>query len=238
MSRVCILTGASGVLGDAFISRFAETYTIIGVHDEHPVPCASQDQEFFDPITLVTQPEAGHVWTVRADLTDPAAADRIVAAVASHVSDVDLLVNCAAMREWHPLLDPAAVRTAPDILALNVLAPLRLSVTIAHQFWSRDIDANLAAGRNIVNISSSAGLFVYPDLGQGMYATSKAALNHMTYHLASEFWNIGVRVNAVAPDTFPTRVPIEDVLDAIATLDSGTATGQIVPLYRANGETQ
>ena len=56
---------------------------------------------------------------------------------------------------------------------------------------------------------------MYPDLGQALYASSKAALNHLTYHLASELWDIGVRVNAVAPDTFPGRVSIDDIRTAV-----------------------
>lgn len=238
MRRVCLLTGASGVLGTAFISHFAETYEIIGVHHQHPVAFASQDQETFDPVSLSKQSEPAPIWTVRADLADDAAVGRLVTAIADRVRNIDLLVNCAAIREWHPLLTPAAMRSAPAVLAVNVLGPLRLSAAVAQTFWLHDIDANVTARRNVVNVSSTAGLFVYPDLGQALYATSKAALNHLTYHMASEFWDIGVRVNAVASDTFPGRVPTKEVLDAIAALDSGKDTGQIVQLPQSPGASQ
>jgi NAD(P)-dependent dehydrogenase (short-subunit alcohol dehydrogenase family) len=73
---------------------------------------------------------------------------------------------------------------------------------------------------------------MYPDLGQSLYGTSKAALNHLTYHLANEFWDLGVRVNSIAPDTFPGRIPTEEVLEAILVLDTSNQTGQVVRLYR------
>lgn len=58
----------------------------------------------------------------------------------------------------------------------------------------------MRSNRNVVNLSSTAGLFVYPDLGQSVYAASKAALNHLTYHLASDF--CGFCVGALPPPLF------------------------------------
>lgn len=115
---------------------------------------------------------------------------------------------------------------------VNILAPLRLSLSLAKTFWHVDPPMNVQLNRNIVNISSTAGLFVYPNTGEALYASSKAALNHLTYHLASEFWDLGIRVNAVAPDTFPGRVSFDEVLDAIIMLDESDGTGDVLPLYR------
>ena len=86
--------------------------------------------------------------------------------------------------------------------------------------------------RNVVNISSTAGHFVYEDLGQGLYATSKAALDHLTYHLASEFWDLGIRVNAVAPDTFPGRDATGESSTRSWRSTSSADTGQVVEVSR------
>jgi NAD(P)-dependent dehydrogenase (short-subunit alcohol dehydrogenase family) len=91
---------------------------------------------------------------------------------------------------------------------------------------------NLARNRNVINISSTAGVYVYPDLGQSVYAATKAALNQLSYHLAAEFWDIGVRVNAIAPDSFPSRVQTGVVLDAIRRTDQGDRTGKVVIVDR------
>jgi NAD(P)-dependent dehydrogenase (short-subunit alcohol dehydrogenase family) len=232
MTRVCLLTGASGSLGTAFIERYAASYRIVAVHHRTPVQFATADQRFVDPLAPLA-PVAANAYAVHAisaDLCLAADVDRLVTEVADRFGTVDLVVNAAAIRAWSALLEPDAIDNAEQVLRTNVVAPLRVCMAVARRFWQADPAANARARHNVVNVSSSAGLFVYPDLGQAAYAASKAALNHLTYHLASELWHIGVRVNAVAPDSFPGRVRTEAVLDAIAALDAGEQTGEVVTL--------
>ena len=233
MKRVCLLTGASGLLGTAFIERYAEQYQIVAVHHQHAVQFATQEQVFIDPLFPSRELPANNqtVDSIRADISKPEEINRLIHEVIVRFGRIDLLINCAAIRAWTNLLKPGAVDAAEMILNINVLGPLRLCVGLAQNFWRQDADANVRFNRNVINISSTAGLFVYGDLGQALYGMSKAALNHLTYHLASEFWDIGVRVNAVAPDSFPGRVATEDVLQAIINLDASEATGQVLPLY-------
>jgi NAD(P)-dependent dehydrogenase (short-subunit alcohol dehydrogenase family) len=77
-------------------------------------------------------------------------------------------------------------------------------------------------------VSSTAGIFVYPGQGQSAYAASKAALNTFTLHLADELEMVGVRVNAVAPNSFPSIVAESEVVNAIAELDAGKLNGEIL----------
>lgn len=233
MKRVCMLTGASGPLGTAFIERYADRYQIIAVHNRNPIQFATQQQVFVDPLfpSLETAANNHAVYSVRADISKQDEIERLICEVIALFGRIDLLINGAAMRKWSHLLAPGALDTVEMQMNVNILAPVRLAVDLARAFWCLDPDTNVRFNRNIINISSTAGLFVYPDLGQALYAMSKAALNHITYHLATDFWDIGIRVNAVAPDTFPGRVSIEEVLDAIITLDSSKQTGQVLPLY-------
>jgi NAD(P)-dependent dehydrogenase (short-subunit alcohol dehydrogenase family) len=230
MRRVCVLTGASGLLGQAFISRYADRYEIIAVYDQHAVRHPTQTQALVDPLQPTRRLAANDqpVHAVRADLSRPDSVDRLVRAASEVFGRVDLLINAAAVRQYSPLLAAGAADTAADLLSVNVVAPLKLALALAKAFWLADLDTNVRFNRNVVNVSSTAGIFVYPDLGQGLYAASKAALNHLTYHLATEFWDIGVRVNAVAPDTFPGRVPTADVLAALIACDESPETGQLM----------
>jgi NAD(P)-dependent dehydrogenase (short-subunit alcohol dehydrogenase family) len=234
MKRVCLFTGASGLLGTAFLERYAHCYEVVAVHHTSPIQFATQDQAFVDPLLPETElPANGHaVHAVCADLSQAAEIDRVLEVALRQFGRVDLLISAAAHRQWSSLLDPAALRQAERTIAINVLAPMRLAIGLTLRFWGEDPEGNVEANRNIINISSTAGSYVYPDQGQALYATSKAALNHLTYHLASELWDVGVRVNAVAPDTFPARVSIDEILDAVLEFDRSAATGEVRLLAR------
>lgn len=235
MTRVCLLTGASGRLGAAFAERYADRYQIVAVHGRRPLYCATQNQVFVDPLdpTRAISEETTRVYGIRADISRPSAPGHVVREALSQFGQVDLLVNAAAARHVAPLLDPASEEQAAQLFAVNVIAPARFTLSLTREFWARDPDANLERSRNVVNVSCASGLFVQPDAGEALYGTSKAALHHLTYHLASELWDVGIRVNAVVPDAFPTEVPAEDVLEAIVALDDSEQTGQLVRVTRA-----
>ena len=106
-------------------------------------------------------------------------------------------------------------------------------ITQVKLLWRDRQPENSASGRNVVNVSSLSGSRVYPHQGQAVYAASKAALTHLTRHLGAEFAQYGVRVNAVAPNSFPTLVSTEAVADAIVRLDREPVTGQVLALQGA-----
>lgn len=233
LKRVCLLTGASGLLGSAFIERQVDNYQIVAVHDQNPIWFPTQDQEWVDPLAPLHRTCAitRRVYSMKADLSRPAEIDRLVTEVISRFGGVDLVVNGAAVYAWSHLAGAHALNDADKVVGVNIMAPLRISVRVAQLFWRSNPDDNIRANRNIVNVSSTSGSLVHPDLGLGLYGMTKAALNHLTYYMASDFWDIGVRVNALAPTTFPAAIPTETVVEAILRLDESTETGQIVPLH-------
>jgi NAD(P)-dependent dehydrogenase (short-subunit alcohol dehydrogenase family) len=229
LKRVCVITGASGRLGTAFIRSYRTQFQIVAIHNRHGLEFASQNQFFIDPLDR-RRPIGENedpIYEIRADLSHQKDIERICYEVIEKFQEIDLLINAAVWGAWTPLLSADALTDAESALHVNVLAPLRLAVGFARQFWQFRVAENIQRRRNIVNISSTAGVYVYPDAGQCLYSASKAALNFATYHLASEFWNIGVRVNALAPNSFPSRVPLKLVLEQIVAFDSGRETGRL-----------
>lgn len=231
--RVCLLTGASGRLGRAFCAKFAGQYDIAAVYHTAPPPFGSQEQSVLDPLmpSAALAENVQRIFTIRADLEQPEQAVHVVRQTLERFGCVDLLINAATFSVWSPLLeDPGLSKSAERQLRLNVIVPLRLCEILARQFWCNKTADNLRHNRNVVNISSTAGVYVFEDLGQSIYSASKAALNYLSYHLASEFWDIGVRVNALAPDAFPSNVSIDAVLSTIERIDRSTTTGQVIIL--------
>jgi NAD(P)-dependent dehydrogenase (short-subunit alcohol dehydrogenase family) len=224
-----VITGAGGTLGNAFCQKYAEDYEVVAVcrHREPAVP--NQFDSFVDPFSPEAEVPGGRVWTVRTDLEKDGEVEHLVDLVLARYGRVDLLVNNAAVSGFHGALSDgeAALDDLERYFALNVGVPMRLAVRLAQRSWKAQDQDNRTHNRNVVNVSSTSGSRVYPG-GQGVYAASKAALNHLTRHLAAEFEAFGVRVNGLAPTTFPALVATETVADAIVRLDRESVTGKIL----------
>jgi 3-oxoacyl-[acyl-carrier protein] reductase len=228
--RVCVLTGASGLLGTAFIKRCALDYHIIALHNKTDL---APPQTLVDPLYASFPMENPQVTSIRCDLSKAEEVDAVVDRVINEYGGADLLINAACHRHWSPLLAPGALDDVELSFNLNVVMPLRMTVGFATKFWAlRSLEENYERKRNVIHLSSTAGSYVYPDCGQAVYSATKAGLNFAAYHLANELWEIGIRSNTIAPNTFPAIVPTESVLDAMVSLDQSDETGRHVVIDR------
>jgi NAD(P)-dependent dehydrogenase (short-subunit alcohol dehydrogenase family) len=229
--RVCLLTGASGTLGTDFCARYADRYSISAVYRHHAPVAATQEAEFVDPLHPEGPLAANEhpIFTIQGDISVATDCERIIDATLARFGRIDLLVHAATYSVWGPMIGTDRLRhSATGQFITNVVAPLNLSTMVAERYWATRQIENRMMNRNIVNVSSVAGLRLYPRSGQSVYAASKAALNHLTGHMAWEFDAIGVRVNATAANSFPSLVPTARATDAIVRLDEGNDTGTIV----------
>jgi NAD(P)-dependent dehydrogenase (short-subunit alcohol dehydrogenase family) len=229
--RVCLLTGAGGRLGSDFCKRYASFYDIVAVCRHRPPPTATQHEWSLDPLgarSFVGEPT---VFTITADLTEPGAVDRVVELTLARHGRVDVLVNAAALVRRERLTSLAEDSAFLDeAFKLNATVPTRLAAVLARECWIAEPNANRTANRNVVNVSSGAGLGIVDAPGLAAYSASKVALNFLTCYLSGELYGLGIRVNAIAPTTFPDLVPTERVTDEIVALDASEQTGQIIEI--------
>ena len=231
--RVCLLTGAGGTLGAAFCRRFANRYHIAAVYRNRPPTVPSQRRWITDPLDgQRALPANTHpVFEMQADLTNDGEIDRIVDVTLGRFDRIDVIVNAAGVALDAPLLDANRFQSALEQqLLVNTILPMRLAANVSLKFWRDRRANNLRANRNVVNVSSVSGLFVYPTPNRAAYGATKAAMNFLSCHMATEYRRFGVRVNVVAPTTFPGRIPTRRVTGAIAMLDRGAMTGRIMVL--------
>ena len=130
-----------------------------------------------------------------ADLADATQIEALVAATESTLGPVDILVNNAVIRYFHPADDFPRVEWE-HALAVNVTAPFHLIGRtlpgMRERGWGR-----------IVNISSVMGLGGRS--GRADYITSKAALIGMTRAIAAETRMAEqITCNAICPGTILT----------------------------------
>jgi len=229
--RVCLLTGAAGVLGTDFCRRRRHEYDIVAVYRDGRPAVATQDEWSFDPLAP-EQPVAEQrdpVFSVHADLRDLGEIDRVVELALARFGRIDLVVN-AAVHVHRDRLTCLASSTdmVDEAFAINATLPIALAAVVARRFWLHRRVENEAWGRNVVNVSSMASFGVVPGIGLSAYSASKVALNMLSAHLAAELRPVGVRVNVVAPTSFPRLVPTSVVSDAIVDVDNSDLTGTAV----------
>lgn len=142
----------------------------------------------------------GEAHAVAANIAEPAECARLIEEARQRYGPVDVLVNNAALTYYIPVKDYPVGKWLRS-WAVNFQAPFVLSQLVLGDMISRRSGA-------IVNISSGSaigpGRGPYPDLAVGprggtCYGAEKAALERFTQGLASEVFQYGISVTAVAP---------------------------------------
>ncbi len=223
MKPVCLITGAGGRLGSALCAALANEFEVIAVYRSRLPEVNSQLQQKLGP--------APHdpVYCVQADLSEPADIRRVVEVAAARSGRVDVIVNAAADIRFHGNLREiwGKERLEEKQLLLNAVSPFWLVSAVHQLLWKDDADGNHRFNRNVVNISSVSGLYVGKPQGQGFYAASKASLNILSMHLASELAPYSVRVNTLCPGRFVSAEETALVVREVQRMISGSMTGMV-----------
>ncbi|HEY7930876.1 MAG TPA: SDR family oxidoreductase [Acidimicrobiales bacterium] len=184
MSRVVLVTGSSSGIGEATARHFARHGDVVVFNSAHSVEAGERLAR-----------ETPESYYLQGDVTSPEDCERLVRTIVERSGRLDVLVNNAGTTKVINHRDLAAAELAVwrEIFEVNVFGTWQLSVAA--------MDALRASRGSIVNVSSVAG--VRPTGSSIPYATSKAALNHLTRLLAKAV-GPDVRVNAVAPGLIDT----------------------------------
>jgi NAD(P)-dependent dehydrogenase (short-subunit alcohol dehydrogenase family) len=195
-----IVTGASHGFGRAVAEELARAGwdLVVDARDRADLAAAA---------AAIDELGTGVVVAIDGDVTDQLHAERLVEA-ASVRGGFSLLVNNASMLgpSPQPFLAAYPIDVLVDVVAVNVLAPLRLiGLSLPHLRQT---------GGTVVNVTSDAAVEAYE--GWGGYGSSKAALEQLSNVLAAE--EPGIRVYWLDPGDMNTRMhqaafPGEDISD-------------------------
>ena len=183
--KVAIVTGASRGLGQGMAIALAEAgadVVGVGVSDSSATGAAVE--------------AAGRRYlAIKADLTNTACVDDIVAQTKAAFGKIDILVNNAGTIKRNDLLD-FSEEDWDTVMDLNLKTLFFLSQAVAREFVSQ------GNGGRIINIASM--LSYQGGIRVASYTSSKSGVKGLTMLMANELASQGITVNAIAPGYMAT----------------------------------
>ncbi len=190
--KVALVTGGSSGIGLMIARGYVENGAKVYI--------ASRKREVCDAVAAELS-KVGTCIALPGNLADEAECVRVAAALAAREPKLHILVNNAGANWGAPMAE------FPDsawdkVLGLNVKAVFNLTRACLPQL---EAAASAADPARVINIGSIDGLRV-PMLDTYAYASSKAAVHHLTRVLAIHLAAKHITVNAVAPGPFESKM--------------------------------
>jgi NAD(P)-dependent dehydrogenase (short-subunit alcohol dehydrogenase family) len=182
---VALVTGGASGIGLATVHQLLDAGWRVAAVDRDDKALAGLSRQLGKP---------SRVFTSGLDVTDEAAAEKVVAMAAEALGGLDGVVNSAGIAADIPALD-TPVDLFRKILDVNVVGTFIVARAAARIMKD-------AGGGAIVNISSISGL--RGSKGRSAYGASKGAIVVLTQVLANDLARFQIRVNAVAPGPVDT----------------------------------
>ena len=191
--KTAIITGGGRGLG-AYI---ADALSDVGAN----VVLCSRKLEVCEQVKQKVEAKGVKALAFACDITKPEDVTHVVEATQEAFGDIDILVNNSGAT-WGAPIEEMPLERFEWVVNVNVKGTFLFSQTVG-----KTMIAN-GKGGIILNIASVAGLRGgHPEYIQTIgYASSKGAVVNMTRDLATSWAHHGIRVNAIAPGWFPTKM--------------------------------
>jgi len=210
--RVAIVTGGSRGLGAEFAEGLAEAGASVML-------CARRD-EWLIPGVEALRGRGFTAHAMRCDVSNPTEVQGVVDATVERFGTVDILVNNAGV-SWAERPEAMTLAQWQKVIDVNLTGAFICSQAAGREMLKREY------GR-IVNIASIAG---FQGNANGPYyagyAASKAGLMGLTRELAASWGRHGIRVNAIAPGFFPSRMSDASIRQVQEGLKKTTPLGRV-----------
>jgi gluconate 5-dehydrogenase len=189
--RVALVTGGSRGLG----LQLAEALGDMGAR----VAISARKAAELDEAAAHLAARGIEALTVVNDLTKPDQVPSLVDAVVARYGTIDILVNNAGT-SWGAPAEDYPLEAWNKVMNLNATGVFVLSQAVAQRCFIPQRSGN------IIVVASVAALRVAANMKAAAYYASKAAALHLTRVLAVEWGAHGIRVNAICPGFFPSKM--------------------------------
>jgi len=214
--RVALITGGSRGLGLQIAQALGEMGARIAISARKPAELEQAKSQLasqgIDALTVVN------------DLSKPEQVPALVDTVVNSYGGINILVNNAGT-SWGATAEEYPIDAWNKVMTLNATSVFLLSQAVANRCFITQRSGN------IIVVASAAALRVGVQMKAAAYYASKAAALHLTRALAAEWGPYGIRVNAICPGFFPSKMS-SGLLETIE-----TAVIERTPLGRLGGDT-
>jgi NAD(P)-dependent dehydrogenase (short-subunit alcohol dehydrogenase family) len=206
---VCV-TGGSRGLGLEIAEHFGRAGASVAITARREQWLSEAEQRLRDQgITVLAQ---------TCDVSDLASVEQIVGHVLERFTKIDVLVNNAGLT-WGTPAEHMPLERWRQVIDANITGTFLMSQVVGRHMLAREQGT-------IINVASIAGLSG-GQLNTAGYNASKAAVINLTRALAVEWGAHNIRVNAIAPGLFRTRMT-----EGIIALGAETVVSNTAPLGR------
>ena len=193
--RVALVTGGSKGLGYMMSQGLLQAGARVYITARSAQECAH---------SAASLSAFGSCHALPGNITNEAERARLVASLRDKEGRLDILVNNAGT-SWGDNFETYPDAAFAKVFDINVTALFAMTRDCADLLQAAATDESPA---RVVNIGSIDGLHI-PTVhrtGTFAYTASKAAVHHLTRHLALELGERHITVNAVAPGFFPSKM--------------------------------
>jgi NAD(P)-dependent dehydrogenase (short-subunit alcohol dehydrogenase family) len=189
--RVAIVTGGSRGLGEEMAEGLAEAGASLMI-------CARR-QQWLGPTIENFRGRGFKVSGMVCDVSAPAEVQDVVDTTVERYGKIDILINNAGI-SWGAEPEDMPIEKWQKVIDINLTGAFLFSQAAGREMLKRQY------GR-IINIASIAGSHASVNGAHyAGYAASKAGLMGLTRELAASWGRQGIRVNAIAPGFFHSRL--------------------------------
>jgi len=215
--RVAIVTGGSRGLGEEMAEGLAEAGAAL-------VLCARRS-EWLAPAVERFRAKGVRVEGLVADVSKPGDVQTVVDTTVKSFGQVDILINNAGVT-WGERPEDMPLAKWQKVLDINLTGAFLFAQAAGREMLKRKY------GR-IINVASIAGLHAsVRGPHYAGYAATKAGLMGLTRELAATWGRDGIRVNAIAPGFFHSRLADPVIHFAEASIEASCP----IPRVGAAGE--
>ena len=187
--EIVMVTGGSRGLGLEIAHAFGKAGAKVVI--------TARREQWLSEAEKILKDEGIAVDVMICDVADAASVEQMVQQTIEKNSKIDVLVNNAGLT-WGAPAESMPLERWRQVIDANITGTFLMSQTVGRHMLERKKGA-------IVNVASIAG-FGGGQLNTVGYNASKAAVINLTRAMAVEWATRGIRVNAIAPGLFRTRM--------------------------------